>query len=364
METRPRSLPVRILSNFWRGVDESRRFVVNVLFLALVVVPRRSGDLRRAEGAEGGRSRREAEGSSRRAAHGPELPGLPRGRDGRRAAGDAPQGPARRHPGREGRQADLVDLPRHVRHDGRRPDEDRGPARRAPRLPEERQEGDRLFRALPPGALRDRLRGRRGLAPPRGGGPVRGLRPVADLLQGRPRPARRRRSRLPRRRVQVLRRALPPERRLARGEGSGPEVAGRPLGLVGGRRGREPEAQARGCPRLHRPDGRAAGGGEGRPREDRRRGEARRQARVPGRGPEADDRDRGREQEGAHLPAGERRRLPRGEGGRPERGNGPRRRGRRRRRGRDDRRRQGAGRDDRRRLDRRPHPAGRGRTTR
>jgi protease IV len=38
METRPRSLPVRLLSGFWRGVDESRRLVVNVLFLALVVV--------------------------------------------------------------------------------------------------------------------------------------------------------------------------------------------------------------------------------------------------------------------------------------------------------------------------------------
>jgi len=38
MEYRPRSLPVRILAGFWRGVDESRRFVVNVLFLALVVV--------------------------------------------------------------------------------------------------------------------------------------------------------------------------------------------------------------------------------------------------------------------------------------------------------------------------------------
>jgi protease-4 len=37
MENRPRSFPVRLLSGFWRGVDESRRFVVNVLFLALVV---------------------------------------------------------------------------------------------------------------------------------------------------------------------------------------------------------------------------------------------------------------------------------------------------------------------------------------
>jgi len=38
MESRPRSLPVRLLSGFWRGVDESRRFAVNVLFLVLVVV--------------------------------------------------------------------------------------------------------------------------------------------------------------------------------------------------------------------------------------------------------------------------------------------------------------------------------------
>ena len=37
MENRPRSFPVRLLSGFWRGVDESRRFVVNILFLALVV---------------------------------------------------------------------------------------------------------------------------------------------------------------------------------------------------------------------------------------------------------------------------------------------------------------------------------------
>ncbi|HSB35673.1 MAG TPA: signal peptide peptidase SppA, partial [Thermoanaerobaculia bacterium] len=37
MEYRPRSFPVRLLSGFWRGVDESRRFVVNILFLALVV---------------------------------------------------------------------------------------------------------------------------------------------------------------------------------------------------------------------------------------------------------------------------------------------------------------------------------------
>ena len=37
MDARPRSLPVRFLSGFWRSVDESRRFVVNVLFLALVV---------------------------------------------------------------------------------------------------------------------------------------------------------------------------------------------------------------------------------------------------------------------------------------------------------------------------------------
>ena len=37
MDTRTRSLPVRLLSGFWRAVDESRRFVVNVLFLALVV---------------------------------------------------------------------------------------------------------------------------------------------------------------------------------------------------------------------------------------------------------------------------------------------------------------------------------------
>lgn len=37
METPRRSLPARVLSSLWRAVDETRRFAVNVLFLALLI---------------------------------------------------------------------------------------------------------------------------------------------------------------------------------------------------------------------------------------------------------------------------------------------------------------------------------------
>ncbi len=64
---------------------------------------------------------------------------------------------------------------------------------------------------------------------PRGHAADRGLRPVAQLLQGGPRPARRRGPRLPRRRVQVGRRAVPPRRHVARGARDARRDLRRPL---------------------------------------------------------------------------------------------------------------------------------------
>ena len=81
---------------------------------------------------------------------------------------------------------------------------------------------------------------------PDGHGPARGLRALAQLLQGGPRPLRHRDARLPRGRVQVGGRALPAQRHVARGAGDGARHLRRPLARLPRGRGRGAQDPARG----------------------------------------------------------------------------------------------------------------------
>ena len=138
--------------------------------------------------------------------------------------------------------------------------------------------------------LLPRRAGRRGPPQPGRHGPDRGLRPLPDLLPRWDRQARHHLERLPRRRVQVGRRALPAERHVARGEGGRPRVAGRPLARLPRRRRHGAQDDARSAHRPRRGVPGAAEGRRRRPREGRPRREAGRQARRPRRGAQADDR--------------------------------------------------------------------------
>ena len=175
-----------------RLIDGLRRFLINVLFFGLaagLLIASLSGRIKVPDGAALVLNPRGTIVEQLSAVD----PVRARGRErhGRRVGRgrDAAQGPGRRAEARQGRRAHQGRLPRHERDVRRRLHEAAGPARGAPRLQEERQEGDRLRRRLRPAAVLPRGAGRRGLPAPRGHGADRGLRPRAQLLQGGPRQA-------------------------------------------------------------------------------------------------------------------------------------------------------------------------------
>ena len=229
-DTRPRSLPRRVLSALGRGLDQSRRVFVNVLFLAIVVGLLAAALRRGAEGPEGSRARRGPEGEPRRAGRGPLAAG--------------PRRRARR--GRHGEETllkDVLDALAAAKDDKRISavyldlDEMGGAGMTvledaAAALRDFRKSGKKVIAAGDAFDMRGYYLAAQAdevLLNPDGSGPHRGLRPLPDLLPGGNRQARHHLERLPRRRVQVGRRALPEERHVSRGEGGRPRVAGRHL---------------------------------------------------------------------------------------------------------------------------------------
>ena len=214
LDERP-SLFTRLL----RGLDGLRRFLVNVLFFGLLaglVIASLGGRPKVPDGAALVLNPRGTIVEQLAPVDPLERLVAPQHRRGRHGQRDAAQGPRGRAAAREGRRAHQGRLPRHERDGGRRLHQAARAAGRDRRLPQERQEGDRLRRRLPAVAVLPGGAGRRGVPAPRGHGADRGLRRPLQLLQGRPRPLRHRDARLPRRRVQVGRRALPAQRHVAR----------------------------------------------------------------------------------------------------------------------------------------------------
>ena len=217
----------------------------------------------------------------------------------------------------------------------------------------ERQEGRRLGLGLRPAPVLRRRARRRGLPASARHGLHRRLREPAQLLQGRARQARRHRQRRPRRHLQERGRAVHRQRAVGAGARGRQAALRRSLEDVR-RRGREGEEASRRIDHArHRRGAAAPRRGRRRRCQARARRKARRRAEDARRAAHADDRARREGRRREHLSPDLVRRLPRprpaARHGRCDR--------RRRRRGRD-RRRPGAGGNDRRPVDRQPDQEG------
>ena len=219
MEKRTAHILFRFVRAIWRGVDLSRRIVVNAIFLILVIVLFAAAGERQSRGCRPRRRWCSTPRRPGRAAH--RRPGDPGDAQARRLGrpGDAAQGRPRRPARRQGRQAHRGRLPR-PRRDGRGRDDQAPRTSRRPLARLQEVSGKKVIAASDAYDTRGYYLAAQAdevLPQPDGHGPDPGLRPLPALLQGGLDKFEVDLARLPRRRVQVGGRALPAQRHVARG---------------------------------------------------------------------------------------------------------------------------------------------------